>query len=410
MKQLERGDIIYAGGKEYMLLDDARGKAGIWTSPVEVSYEDEEKMAGGKEKYFLKFTEKGNSLGEKLLKRENGFRMNYPYIGHICGDFVGHDKEGNKVYCVLAEYIEGLDLVDFREQSKHLDHNTMFRYMMQMLYGVRYYCGYTKNDPYAHRDLKPANIMVDLKRDKCVIVDFDLAHVSSSTATQKEEKSINGTPGFSDPRAWETNMTDQQMDIYGLGRTFFYWITGRPYFYEKEQDGPKGERYYDPIREELAYSFYEDRLTEEYREPEYRELRRILAKMTAAPAERYQTILEVIKDMKAFLISYYGGVRNYQKVFQEKEVLRMPEDWYLEEGVTFGIRMNGRRLATTLVRNQMYEVQIQKETVMTLYNLDGKLYYIPISPELTKEKEDGTYRIKDKDQFCYRDIDIDVRL
>ena len=85
-----------------------------------------------------------------------------------------------------------------------------------------------------HRDIKPSNCFVD--RDGRVLVgDFGL---SMTTLARDEETlavagTIMGTPGFASPEQLRGEALDVRSDIYSVGATLYYLLTGRPPFEDK---------------------------------------------------------------------------------------------------------------------------------------------------------------------------------
>lgn len=400
---LKEGQCIIGGGKRYQLLEDAKENArngfSTWTAKVKKVSENGQED----EIYFLKFTEILDKTGKQGLEREGKFRMHHPYIEHVYGSFEAEDEKGSEFYCVLAEYIDGEDLRDYRA-NQLLNEKEMFRYMIQILYGVQYYTNFKSDDPYVHRDLKPENIMVSYVYDKVLIIDFDWAHISKSRSTQLYQTAIGGTLGFADPRAYQSNMTDVKMDIYSLGRVFCFWLRGRNYFNKEEE-----ERYKFEWEEKLAYGLDLEKIPEKYKEPQYKDFLQIIAKMVAPVETRYGDVSEILKDMRSFLENYYGGPEEYQKIFGEETILKSPADRYIKGGIRAGVSnsLEKKRESGVWENYRIRDVKIKEQPVMSVYNLDGKLYYIPLREELTKENDDGSYRIYNRDVFHFQGIDID---
>ncbi|MFN8579413.1 MAG: serine/threonine-protein kinase [Gemmatimonadaceae bacterium] len=77
-----------------------------------------------------------------------------------------------------------------------------------------------------HRDIKPANCLVD--RDGTVkIGDFGL---SISPGLDGESPSFAGTPQFAAPEQLRGEPLDHRADIYAVGATLWYLLTGQPPF------------------------------------------------------------------------------------------------------------------------------------------------------------------------------------
>jgi serine/threonine protein kinase len=88
-----------------------------------------------------------------------------------------------------------------------------------------------------HRDIKPSNIMlvVDEEEDHLLVkvIDFGLAKSLVAAADQSVTVSMGGfvgTPHFASPEQLEEKEIDIRSDIYSLGATLWFTLTGRPPF------------------------------------------------------------------------------------------------------------------------------------------------------------------------------------
>src|SRR5678815_178069 len=88
-----------------------------------------------------------------------------------------------------------------------------------------------------HRDIKPSNIMLEADPGGCApivkVIDYGIAKILNPEAERGAEKTqpgFIGTPAFASPEqfaASEQTKIDTRSDIYSLGATFWYLLSGR---------------------------------------------------------------------------------------------------------------------------------------------------------------------------------------
>ncbi|MFO0817436.1 MAG: protein kinase [Pirellulales bacterium] len=142
------------------------------------------------------------------------------------------DNEGDTHYLVM-EYVAGSDLNSLvKERSpEFLDYVTVADYIAQAAEGLQH----AHDNNLIHRDIKPANLLVD---DKGIvkILDLGLALFSSDEAaslTIAHNENVLGTADYLAPeQALNSHDVDARADIYALGCTLYFLLTGHPPFPE----------------------------------------------------------------------------------------------------------------------------------------------------------------------------------
>jgi len=121
---------------------------------------------------------------------------------------------------LVMDYIEGMTLEQFLNEYGPQDEKTVSRWAIELCGALSYL--HNQNPPIIYRDMKPSNIMI--KPDGGLkIIDFGTARVFNP---QKDNDTIAlGTRGFAPPEQY-SGQTDARSDIYALGMTMKYLITG----------------------------------------------------------------------------------------------------------------------------------------------------------------------------------------
>lgn len=337
------------------------------------------------------------------LTREGNFRFFYPYIEHVYGNFEGFDPEGDPIYGAEVEYIEGKSLTDYRKDleervrdgriSREEEERIVFAQILQFLSGLNYYTSYAKQI-YLQRDLKPDNIMIT--HDGIVkIVDFDVAHLSGSTKTIHLAGWEAGfSRGYTSPEVYtlisRRKGQDLHCEIYSAGRVLFYWLNAAAYYTPEQCEPVEDSSSADYLfsspycrNKDLAYGVgaNQDRFLKHYFQLEYEPLRRILDKMCASPEEeRYESVGEIIYDMKRFLLGLYESKGEKMGDYLKLSGLDLLLDtgiWNRRSYLPLAYRINGIKTGKPLYEKAMQDICLDGRCLVTVYNLDGKAYYIP---------------------------------
>lgn len=138
------------------------------------------------------------------------------------------DIDGSLHFIVL-EYVDGATLDAIVSRSGPLTVERSCEYIRQAALGLQH----AHEHMLVHRDIKPANLLVD-RTGTIKIHDLGLARCldSDQNITHRfGEKTLIGTADFLAPeQAMNSHAVDIRADIYSLGATFYYLLTGQTPF------------------------------------------------------------------------------------------------------------------------------------------------------------------------------------
>ncbi len=207
--------------------------------------------------------------------------------------------EGGLVFAM--EYVEGLDLSRLVKAKGPLPVAHAAYFIHQAALGLQH----AHEKGMIHRDIKPHNLMLthDGKARLVKVLDFGLA---KATREQKIDGGLTsegqalGTPDYIAPEQIVNALdVDIRADIYSLGGTLFYLLTGRP-----------------PFQATSLYDIYQAHMSRDaeplnlIRLEVPAELAALVAKMMAKdPKRRFQTPAEVAQALTPFFKSKSGKIQ-----------------------------------------------------------------------------------------------------
>jgi serine/threonine protein kinase len=120
-------------------------------------------------------------------------------------------------------------LEEFVEQSGALPYHQAADFVAQAAIGL----DHAHNAGLIHRDVKPANLLVD-RQGTVKVLDMGLAKFTAEVRPVPEfarDEQVLGTAAYFAPeQAVNSQTVDGRADIYGLGCTLYYLLTGHPPF------------------------------------------------------------------------------------------------------------------------------------------------------------------------------------
>ena len=223
------------------------------------------------------------------------------------------DRQG-EIYVVM-DYIEGESLKEKLNRERTAAPNEVIDWAKQ-LSDVLGYLHTRKPNPIIYRDMKPDNIMLT-PEGKIKLIDFGIAREFKNENTT--DTTNLGTKGYAAPEQLSGKQTDTRTDIYSLGLTLYYLVTGKTL-----SDPPYELR---PIRT------WNPSLPEG--------LEHIIAKCTQAePGNRYQSCEELSYDLQNINKLTQGYKR---KLYKKLAVFMIPAVLFLGFSTTSVIGYKGMK-------------------------------------------------------------------
>jgi eukaryotic-like serine/threonine-protein kinase len=201
------------------------------------------------------------------------------------------DNDGNIHYLVM-EYVEGRDLQQMVKDHGPMEYIEAADFIRQAADGL----AHAHKASLIHRDVKPANLLVDQKK-VVKVLDLGLARFTTddrASLTVAYDENVLGTADYLAPeQALDSHGVDGRADIYSLGCSLYYLLTGHPPF----PDGTLPQRLMMHQKQQPP-SIFNDR-------PDAPQaLVDICAKMMAKkPDQRYQTMFDVSAALADWLES-----------------------------------------------------------------------------------------------------------
>ncbi len=218
------------------------------------------------------------------------------------------DNDGD-THFIIMEYVDGYDLQTLIRKKGQLDFGLAADYISQAAKGLHH----AHERGLIHRDVKPANLF--LNREGVVkVLDLGLAMYTDeaqSSVTMEHSDKVLGTADYLAPeQAINSHNIDARADIYGLGCSLYYLLTGHPPF-------PTGS-----IAQRIAK--HQTVMPDEIRKdrPDCPgELEGICVKMMQKDRRfRYQNCAQVAEVLDAWLVTYRKSAQQARVISPSKVI------------------------------------------------------------------------------------------
>ncbi len=138
------------------------------------------------------------------------------------------DQDDNLHFLVM-EYVDGISLQDLIKKFGPVDVTRACHYVYWSAVGLQH----AHEAGLIHRDIKPGNILID-RQGVVKILDMGLARFfndDEDNLTKRYDENVLGTADYLAPeQALDSHSVDGRADIYSLGATFYFMLTGHQPF------------------------------------------------------------------------------------------------------------------------------------------------------------------------------------
>ena len=135
------------------------------------------------------------------------------------------EARGELVFFVMG-FVDGETLRDRVERAGPLPPRLATKLLQEMAWAL----GAAHQRGVIHRDVKPDNIMIERATERAVVTDFGIALGSRAGKAESPGGAVTGTARYMSPEQACGEPVDARSDLYSLGATFFYALTGRAPF------------------------------------------------------------------------------------------------------------------------------------------------------------------------------------
>jgi serine/threonine protein kinase len=222
-----------------------------------------------------------SSVARFMNEAKSAARLNHEHIAQVY--FAG---EQNSIPFIAFEYVQGTNIRTYVEEHGVLPLPQTITYLLQISHAL----AHAATHQVIHRDVKPSNILIT-SGGRAKLIDMGLARLLTHANVDNDLTASGVTLGtfdyISPEQARDPREADARSDIYSLGCTFFFMLTGRPPF-------PEGT----VLQKLLQHQGDEPPDVRDFRRniPPY--ISQIIQKMMAKdPKSRYQTASELVDDL-----------------------------------------------------------------------------------------------------------------
>lgn len=194
----------------------------------------------------------------------------------------------NLCYIVMEYIAGGTTLLDIIEKEDSISEKEALRVGLSIAGALKY----LHENHLIHRDIKPSNILLD-ENQTAKLADLGLIKDTQASSGITFPGSAVGTPAYMSPEQLQMDSDiDIRSDIYSLGATLFYALTGKSRF---DNETPPGVIYHKVVSEGNAFIKKQANLSAS--------AKHVLAKMLDPQKQnRYKNPQELMEDLELAIV------------------------------------------------------------------------------------------------------------
>lgn len=226
------------------------------------------------------FSENANFVSKFRVEAQAAAGLAHPNIVNVYD--VG---EENGIYYIVMELVEGITLKKYIEKKARLSVKEAVSIAIQVSMGIEA----AHNNHIIHRDIKPQNIIIS-KEGKVKVTDFGIAKAATSNTITSN---VMGSVHYTSPEQARGGYSDEKSDVYSLGITMFEMLTGRVPFNGETTVAIAIKHIQEPLPSPREYVSEIPASVEQI----------VFKCCQKSPDRRYQSMAELVKDLKQSLIT-----------------------------------------------------------------------------------------------------------
>ncbi len=216
------------------------------------------------------------------IEAQSAAKLDHPHIARVY--YVGETDAWNYI---VFEYVEGTNLRDLIVRQGPLSVDDAVCFTCQVAEALQH----AADRSVVHRDIKPSNVLVT-SEGIIKVVDMGLARTTALDRSTNDLTASGVTLGtfdyISPEQARDPRAADVRSDLYSLGCTLYYLLTGRPPY-------PEGTA----MQKLLMHGTVQADDASDFRDDVSDNLSAIIRKLMAKkPEDRYQQPVDLIADLQ----------------------------------------------------------------------------------------------------------------